>query len=129
MLAGDIYSGNPVYALLENTPSSETASLGRKNELTIKPVLTFATNSGEYCREFIISSDTSATRNIACRQKNQWSVLITSRTRISSENEYQTVSAETDQSVDLLIDTIINGIPLDEKAEKQLLNQSWEKKE
>lgn len=127
VLAGQIQQGNPVYAMLEGTPSAQSVKLGGNEAVTAKPVLTFATSDGSYCREFIISTMSSATRNVACRSDKSWDVLMTSRTRPISESEYQTVSAETDQAIDSLIDNIIDGIPLEKHAEKSLLDTSWKK--
>lgn len=128
ILAGQIEAGNPLFAVLENTPSAQSVELQKNLDLMAKPVLTFATSDGNYCREYIVDSKTSATRNVACRGTDSWEVLIVSRTKPVTDNEYKTVGAETDQAVDTLIDEIIVGIPFESDVEQELLNSSWKNK-
>ncbi len=108
----------------------EASVSGQPYELTdgttLAPRLTFTNVDGNYCRQFNLASDTTASQNIACRNENEWQLVATfySGTGIG-EAPYQTASGGT--ALDFIIDGIISGGPLSKDEESIAIGSKWNK--
>ncbi|HFB54390.1 MAG TPA: hypothetical protein ENJ46_00580 [Hellea balneolensis] len=122
-ITGTINADNPLFDVLEQTPSATPVKLD--TQVSIKPVLTFQTADGAYCREFTAQSTQAASRGIACREDGNWNVLMLNRTELSDETGFRTASGSSSEAMDQLIDGLIDGAPFDLVTEKSAMAQHW----
>lgn len=127
-LTGTITTENPLYDVLETSPSAISVSLANQDDVKIKPILTFQAKDGGYCREFQAQSKVSALRGVACRNEMVWTMVLLTQTEISQEDRYHTASGGTNTLTDQLIDNLIAGDPLGKSAESRLLANGWKHK-
>ncbi|MCF6219806.1 MAG: hypothetical protein L3J65_01705 [Robiginitomaculum sp.] len=126
-MTGVIAADNPLFEVLETTPSATNVRYGKDKNLEIKPILTFTSNDGSYCREFKAQTTQSAARGVACRDGSVWNVLMLNQTERSYEGGFRTASGNSDAVIDQFIDGLLVGIPLDADGEQTLLNTGWKK--
>jgi len=124
-LSGTITTSSPLYDVLNSRPSAVQVSLGKHDDINIKPTLSFQTVDGSYCREFQAQSKTSALRGVACKDNQAWKILLLNQTKISESGGYQTASGTASALVDQLIDEIIVGDPLGSEAEGLIISRGW----
>jgi negative regulator of sigma E activity len=124
-ITGTIDADNPLFNVLEHTPSATHVKLD--TQVSVKPVLTFQTAEGLYCREFTAQSTASASRGIACREDGNWNILMLNRTELSDETGFRTASATSSEALDQLIDGLIDGAPFDLDTEKAAMTKNWAK--
>ena len=115
IMAGKVDPGTRVYEVLETVPSGQSAD-------GFKPTLTYATKTGDYCREL----ETSSNRSLACRDLDgNWTVLAIVETSPSAEGPaYQPASATTDKLLDTLAAELMADIPLSPEDERNLM-EGW----
>ena len=106
---------------LSGSPSGVAVSLpgGRK----AKPVLTFASRSGQLCRQFDITGGATAQRGLACRSgTDAWRlVALTSAAHGAGAGDYQTAAGPGSDPVSALADRLIQGEPMDAAQEAAAL--------
>lgn len=121
-VAGVIDHANPLYAALEEGPSAVAAKI---DGAQVTPLLTFRSVGGAYCREFLSQDKTSGLRAVACRENSVWRVKIAvADAPIGPAGVYATAGGA-DGALDEYVDGVIDGDPLDPKAESQLLKNDW----
>lgn len=126
-MTGVIAIDNPLYEVLETSPSATNVMIGKENNLEIKPILTFTSRDGNYCREFKTQTPKSAARGVACREGAVWNVLMLNQTERSYENGFRTASGSSDNAIDQFIDDLLVGAPLNTVDEKKTINNQWQK--
>ena len=118
--------------ILEQESSRASGWLPVEDEVQMRPLLSFASNGGTYCREFLASEgeanpDKPAWRGVACRREGSWDVeLLVQTPGLAAENAgYQTASAETADLVADFIDANSADIPLGLEQEAELITNNW----
>ncbi len=115
LITGPVNKNNPLYAALSAQPSGNEVN-------TIKPILSFKSTNGEYCREFTASES----RGLACLQSGGWVVLSQIyEAPNGSETGYATASAQSQAGFDLLIDRLMEGEVLSSEEETNLISAGW----
>ncbi len=114
--------------ILDSNPSQARGWLPVEDDVKMRPVLSFASNGGTWCREFVAAQDHEAWRGVACRREGSWNVeLLVQTPGLAGESSgYQTASAETADLVAQFIDTHSADIPLGLQAEAKLINSNWD---
>ena len=83
--------------------------------------LSFKAKDGGYCRTFAAG----ATAGLACRERGAWTVKAAAPTTAGDAAAYQTASSQTPAAVLDVVDTMIDGAPLDAQAEAQARKRRW----
>lgn len=124
-MAAVIVSGEPLFDILERGQSARKFSL--EGEVEVTPVLTFATKSGAFCREFETLSPNAATRAVACREDGLWrmAVAVSARPEAAAGDGYVTAESETSAWLDRYLGELIEGAPLGADDEQALIRCGW----
>lgn len=125
-MAAVIASGDPLFEILERGESARKFSL--EGEVAVTPVLTFATESGAFCREFEMLSPGAAMRAVACREDDSWrlTVAVSARPEAGAGEGYVTAEGATGAWFDRYLGTLIDGAPLGADEEKALIECGWQ---
>jgi hypothetical protein len=113
--------------VLESKPSIARGWYTVLDSVQMRPVLSFASNGGTWCREFLATQADEAWRGVACRRDEKWDVeLLVQTPGLAAESSgYQTASAETADVVANFIDTNSTDIPLGRDEEAGLIAKGW----
>lgn len=123
---GVLESANPVAKILSNAPSGSAQQVPGNTDIEVVPVLSFASSTGDFCREYTLNSKASSHRAVACKQNNAWRVVLSTMTQdLQNPDHYQTASAITPSEFERKIDEIIHGDPLSFQQELLLIEQEW----
>ena len=104
-------------------------SISGGQELVIKPILTFRDQAGRFCREYeILYPAASRFAGLACRTgEANWSVLV--HTQVASQpasgNETAVASGGGLETIDAVVERIIEGDALHAEQETSLINKGW----
>ena len=114
-------------AALDSTPSRgagwETLSDGR----TLRPVLSFRSSTGNWCREYLLGDSEGNWHGVACRGTDGWTTEVLAATRVEDTSaQYRPAGAADSMSVADYIDRNANGIPLDGREEASIMARGWE---
>jgi anti-sigma factor RsiW len=83
--------------------------------------LSFKAKDGAYCRTF----SAGATAGLACREGPAWAVRAAAPVTAGADTAYRTASSETPPAVLDAVDAMIQGAPLDAKAEAKARAAGW----
>ncbi len=128
LLVPDIAQAAAFSEILDEQASSATQWHPVKDGVQMRPVLTFASNGGTWCREFLANQAAETWRGVACRRAGQWDVeLLVQSPGLAAENTggYQTASADSADLVASFIDDNSSDIPLGLKQESALISTDW----
>jgi len=118
-----------VAAVLGSTHSGEVYKFDGDGQLTLKPILSFKTSGGYFCREYFLSDHNKHYHNVACLQDNVWSQQVTTELAYSPFTQhYQAASDINSDTVNDFIDTHIKGDVLEQIEEKLLIQSEWREK-
>ena len=118
-----IEQGNPLYALLERTPSAQTINL--KGNLSARAVMSLRLADNSLCREIVLNTKKREQRVLACRHDGRWDVRVQDQVRpYKKDVGFQTVS---DQGMDFdnALDQLGAQTPLSLDEEKSLISAQW----
>ena len=112
---------------LENSPSRgsgwETLADGRN----VRPVLSFQSNTGNWCREYLIADSDGSWHAVACRGDSGWVTKVRSETDLAgSAQEYRPAGAMDTDEVSGFISLNAADIPLDAGQEAELIDRKWQ---
>lgn len=119
--------GNPmspaVANVLDNQPSGEVYQVNVQTSLT--PRLTFQSQAGQWCRQFRLETEASASEHIACRTgAGSWEQVAAAEAESSpAPDEYQTASGGS--VLDQELDRMMVSPPIGPKEERELLERKW----
>lgn len=121
--AGSVAPGSALFEVFERVPTAESRAL--PGDVTATPSLTFATQSGDYCREVEVASERGATQLLGCRRDAQWRLVLSSYSpSVSTDGVYRPASGPS-SVLDAAIDELIEGAPLEAAAERELMSRGW----
>jgi hypothetical protein len=91
-------------------------------------VLTFPAADGNWCREFMLASNESHWRGVACRENNTWvTQVIGSEVFLDHASGYRPAGADDNDTVARFIDEQASDVALSRRQEQALLENSWSK--
>ncbi|GEM_PF-5024187 len=122
-MTGTITAANPLYDTLESAPSAVPVKIGGKQSILAQPILTFKTDDGRYCREFITETGKTALRGIACRNSGVWELQYLEKSSPTRQNGYRTASGSSGSVLDDILDEMIIDAPLGKSDEVRLLGK------
>jgi hypothetical protein len=124
---GDHSGADLLASALETTPSSndgwEVLADGRK----LRPVLSFSSLQGHWCREFLVAQDADINRGVACRAEGRWQTRVIAAAQApGTPTDYRPAGATDADIVATFIDTQAANIPLSLVQEADLIARGWE---
>jgi hypothetical protein len=121
--SGLVAAGTALFDVFERVPSAESRAL--PGDVTATPLLTFGTRNGDSCRELELASVRGATRMLGCRRNGEWRLILASFTASASTDGVYRPASGPSPALDAAIDEIIDGVPLDAAAERELMSRGW----
>jgi hypothetical protein len=93
----------------------------------LRPVLSFQSNTGSWCREYLLADGDSSWHGVACRDKNGWTTAVLTTTQLpASSEDYRPAGAGDAADIADFIDRNAAGIPLDARQEAEIIARSWQ---
>ena len=124
-IAARVAPGDPLFEALESTPSGQSVAFGDAGG-SIQPMLSFATASGDPCREFMAVGSDDAVRAVACRERKSWRIDFAVRSeRAGTRNGYQTASASDARLMSDYISDVMVGDAFSREAEAEVMAEGW----
>lgn len=120
-------NGDPAWPavanILDNQPSGEVYQVGDHASLT--PRLTFRSLAGEWCRQFRLETEGSASEQIACRNDaGTWEPVARAEAEPAPASDtYQTASGGS--VLDQTLDRMMADSPIGPNTERALLQHEW----
>ena len=113
---------------LENSPSTATGWETLSDGRNVRPVLSFLSHSGNWCREYLVADAKGGWHGVACRQDSGWSTTVIAGTSLpaGSADEYRPAGAMDSTQVAGFIDANAADIPLDANQEARLIASKWQ---
>jgi hypothetical protein len=120
---GYIVASSPLHRVLETGRTGDGAPV--TDGATATPRLTFASVDGGFCRQFDLTTATSAASAIACRDDGGWRPQVVAYGLTKSSGDYRTASAERSPALEAFMDEHMDGAPVNAKEEALLLQSGW----
>lgn len=112
---------------LEHNPSRAEGWDSISNTQKMRALLTFPAADGTWCREFLVASDASHWRGVACRHDNSWVTEVIGReVFLEQETNYRPASAQDMNKVARFIDQAATDVALGRDEETALLTKGWQ---
>lgn len=120
-----IAPNDPVFAALEHTPSG--ASMRISDDVVVKPILTFQSAAGDYCREVEFDSSRAASVGVACRESGEWRIVVLAATEDGpTDGGYATVGEGASEAIESVFERLGGGDPLSPEAEQAAIRSRWQ---
>lgn len=111
---------------LSTEPSSAEGWNKLDDERELRVVLTFPAADGQWCREFMLASEASHWRGVACKDSESWVTQVIGReVFLEQQGGYRTASAETSSPIEQFIDQTATDIALSADQEAALIARDW----
>jgi anti-sigma factor RsiW len=127
LMVPDIAESKAFAHILESRASRASGWYPVEDSVQMRPVLSFASTGGTWCREFQATQQDEAWRGVACRHDGDWELeLLVQSPGLAGETAgYQTASAVSLDTVAQFIDNNSTDIPLGRREEASLIANSW----
>lgn len=112
-----------VSAALDTVPSGQQVTIGTQQ---LQPQASFASQSGDYCRQFILTGKQQQQVSIACKTAQDWQLTASVYQAPQQQGTYQT--ATNPALLESTIDQLIDGGFLNQQQEKQAIINKWSSK-
>lgn len=114
-------------AALESTPSSGSDWLALPDNRELRPILSFQSNNGQWCREYLVNNAGNHWHGVACRTDEGWvNGILTATGPAGSANEYRPAGAGNPAEISTYIELQGSAIPLSADEEQHLIEQHWQ---
>ena len=126
--APDPAGGNELLAeLLENTPSRSQGWDPLPDGREVRPLLSFRSTAGQWCREYLLQDADATLRGVACREQGAWHTeALAAETFVDQGSEYRPAGATQADDVNAWIDANAEDIPLSPDQEAALIARDWQ---
>lgn len=123
----DSPAGPTLAGILETTPSMAEGWKTLADGKEVRPVLSFQSFDGNWCREYLLSASGEGQRGIACREAGQWNTRVAVPAQLpGSTTEFRPAGAgDADAVANFLADNA-DGIALGAAQEQAVINANWE---
>ncbi len=131
LVDGALLTSNDFSRALDVTPGGQTNSVGGGSaKASVKPVLTFQSLAGTYCRQYELAATTGAQFvGVGCRLKSgQWQIEVHAPVAVAPSvpsGGYVPASGRSSPTVEGAIDRMIKGDVLSHATEKALIENQW----
>lgn len=123
---GVAVKGGALHAALESTISGEVKTAGGEK---IRPILSFVTKDGQYCREFESFGAKGSIVGVACKGDRGWTmqVILAAAPHAPDETQYAPASGFNAKALDDVVSQLMDGDPLPVEAERTARDMGWQK--
>ncbi len=113
--------------VLEVTPSRASGWESLPGGDSLRPVLSFRSDTGTWCREYLLRAADGAWRGVACREGRVWRTRVISQVSAQefTEDRYRPAGAGDSDSVATFIDRHATDLPLSAREEAALIDAEW----
>lgn len=123
------YEGEPTFSdeiakVLDSSISGEISLISEKT--SVKLQLSFANQTGDLCRQYLLTKEQGNSTNIACKENKRWRLHAAIKANDMNTQNYQTASSS--QQLEQVIDGMIAGAPLNRDQEQNAILKQWELK-
>lgn len=120
-------TGPTLAAILESTPSMSDGWKTLANGSEVRPVLSFSSVEGNWCREYLLSVSGEGKRGVACRESGQWNTRVIANTELpGSASEFRPAGAGDADAVASFLAQHAEGIALSAAEEQTVIESNWE---
>ena len=120
----EIAKGDPLYAAISDTRSGDEAKLS--GNFSVKPILTFQTADGRYCREVELDHRERAAIAITCRSEESWRWIVLQESEgPRNPNGYATVGDYAAMEIEEVFAKLGGDTPLSLEDEGKLIASKW----
>jgi hypothetical protein len=113
--------------VLEHAPSRAEGWEGLTDGRQVRPVLSFASKEGTWCREFLLTETGATFRGVACRSGGSWRTeVLSDALRPGVGSVYRPAGAAGAAVVESYINAHADSIPLGVEEEADLINRNWQ---
>lgn len=113
--------------VLQHTPSSGTDWEALPDGRQVRSVLSFQSQSGDWCREYLVASEQGNHHGVACRMAGDWSnTALAAGAAVLDTGEYRPAGAANPDEIADFINSQAAGIPLSAEQEMQLIARDWQ---
>lgn len=113
--------------LLESTPSHSESWDVLTDGRQVRPLLSFQSKTGDWCREYLMSSAGTTWRGVACRNAGTWGTAVLSPEEfIAPGSQYRTAGAADSDQIATFIDENAADIALNRQQEAELISRHWQ---
>jgi hypothetical protein len=122
-----VFGGDPLLtAALDTLPSRADGWNPLADGRRLRPVLTFPSRDGSWCREYLLREAESDWRGVACRSDGRWETQVLARaTFLAADNAYRPAGADDSDAVAGFIMRNAADIALSADAEAALIEDDW----
>jgi len=111
---------------LETSPSRGDGWEALADGRQLRPVLSFQTTAGSWCREYLLRSSEGSWHGVACRGDAGWNTtVLASADAAESSADYRPAGAASADEVADFVDRNAAGIALDAGEETALIARAW----
>jgi hypothetical protein len=114
--------------VLEQSPSRGSGWEALADGRRARPVLSFESMDGTWCREYLVSGDSTGgyAHGVACRRNGAWvTEVVAPAPAPGAEGEYRPAGSTDSLEVSDFIAAHAAGIALDRQQEAELINREW----
>ncbi len=112
---------------LETSPSRGDGWEALADGRQLRPVLSFQTTAGSWCREYLLRSSEGSWHGVACRGDAGWTTtVLAGADAAESSADYRPAGAASADEVADFIDRNAAGIALDAGEEADLIARAWQ---
>jgi hypothetical protein len=93
----------------------------------VRPLLSFPSVEGSWCREYLLGREDREWRGVACRSAGHWeTAVLAAEQPAAAEQAYRPAGAVSPDEVVSFIDTYSADIPLSGEQEAEKISRGWE---
>lgn len=127
-LTGDYAEQDAQFAELIDKGASRGAGWDTLDDGSrFRPVLSFKTNNGKWCREYLLESGTSAGRGVACLDNGNWvTQVFSAQAAPGTQTEYRPAGAVDADAVAQFVADHASHIALGAEEEAEVIAGGWQ---
>jgi hypothetical protein len=113
---------------LESVPSSSDAWTALGDDRLVRPMLSFQTHSGGWCREYLLQQDNDSWHGVACREgESRWTTeLLVPEAAATTSGDYRPAGAGDPGAIADFVDQHAADIPLSAAEEARAIASDWQ---
>lgn len=132
VINGALLASQDFSRALNATAGGQTTTVGHDaSKASVKPVLSFQSLAGAYCRQYELATEAGARfMGVGCRQKSgQWQIEVHAPVAVGPPGKpggFAPASGQSSPTVEGAIDRMIKGDVLSQEAERALIENQWQ---
>lgn len=113
--------------VLEQSRSRGEGWISLADGTSIRPLLSFPSVEGGWCREFLLTDASSESHGVACRSAGRWvTEVLAAEVSPGASDQYRPAGAPASDQVTAFIDSRSADIPLSQEREAELIARGWQ---